>query len=199
MYFLFISANSLDDTNLVLYYISMRGSILTDIKRVPIRKGGTPLVFSLSSPFLRMNSSKHCLAGSQRKLVILMLLFTGRRISQVLDLNHCDILDDDHLYFKGHKRGNAQVIPVLSFLIKSLRLTNNFQEKIFNVNYKSVYSLMLRYFDHGRFPLCKKNRSVTHFPRKELLKKQLYDYRNTIDQLCQYFGWESKTSAFYYL
>ena len=177
----------------------MRGSILSDIEREPKAKTGFPLVFGISSPYLRRNSSSFSLPVNQRHLIVLVLAFSGRRISQVLNMRHIDIMDDIHIWFKGHKRGQPVTIALPAFLITSLKLVNPKQHYIFNVNYKSVYSYVLKIIDNKRFQKCKKNRSVTHCFRKESFKRQLLEYGNTLDILCRYYGWEDKRSAFYYL
>lgn len=177
----------------------MRGSISTDIQGAPERLTGLPGAFCLSSPFLRQNSSTFCLPSHQRRLVVDILVFSGRRISQVLNLRHCDIMDNIHVWFKGHKRGIDTTIALPVFIVSALRDTNPCSEKIFTVNYQDVYTYVLRHVDKNRLVRTKKNRSVTHLFRKESLRKQLLEYGNTLDVLVKWYGWEDKRSAFYYL
>ena len=108
-------------------------------------------------------------------------------------------MDDDHIFFKGHKRGRSAVIPVPTFFVNALRNTRPHSEKIFNVTYFSVYKFVLRHVDSKRLLKTGKNRSVTHLFRKESMKKQLYEYGNTLQILVDYYGWEDKRSSAYYL
>lgn len=163
-------------------------------------KGGRPhSIFVAGSPLVCSDSSTFSLPGNQVRAVILLLIFTGRRVSQILEMLHCDILDDDHLYFRSHKRGRPVTIPVPGFLINSLRLINPGNVFIFTVGYKLVYYHVVRSFPEVFFVPGKKNRAVTHAFRKKSIRRQLFDYRNDVKELCRYFGWEDKRSLVYYL
>ena len=165
-----------------------------------VEKGHRPRsIFSTCSSLLCPDSSTYSLPANQVRIIILLLLFTGRRVSQILDMLHCDILDDDHLYFRSHKRGRPVTIPAPGFLISALRLINPTNVFIFTVEYKLVYYHVTRNFSEAFFIMGKKNRAVTHAFRKRSIRRQLFDYRNDVRDLCRYFGWEDKRSLAYYL
>lgn len=129
----------------------------------------------------------------------MLLVFTGRRVGQILSLRHCDVMDDDHLHFRGHKRGKSVDIPVPGFLIAAIRLINPKYFKIFTVKYKLVYYHVAHSIDNSFFIRGVKNRAVTHAFRKRSIRKQLFDYGNDVRCLCRYFGWEDSRSLAYYL
>ena len=105
-------------------------------------------------------------AGTRDKAIILTLLLTGRRRSEVLNLRACDVeggQGDDTAFYayrgKGGKRGHRELpSPALSAIRAGLRAYGRRlellepQERVFNVSTQGFYLNLRRYLRNAKLP-----------------------------------------------
>jgi integrase len=155
--------------------------------------------FGLSSAFFGVLKTKNSQSFIQLKLITRLLEATGMRISEALSIGHDNFSDFCCIDFDTRKGGNKRHVQLTSFLWKDLFYYNWGYSKKFDLSYNYVYRQMKKMSYENKFIKNDKNYSITHFFRKNLIRKMFYEYKNPVPFILNFFGWKSKKSLLYYL
>lgn len=121
------------------------------------------------------------------------------RFAEAVAVLPCDLHGDGTVYIRSVKGTSPRQVQVTEFLYVEMTKGAVPGQPIFSVDYWRFY----RYLKSEKKSLRKrkgsKNFSVTHSPRRKLIQKMFYDYRNPVDFIVRKFGWKEKKSIFYYL
>jgi len=155
--------------------------------------------FVFTSPLFGGKLSKNSYRTIQVELLIRLLQASGLRISEALRLESSAFVDIGRLAVQTHKRGNMREFNIPIGLYYSLLSIVNENGKCFSLTYNYVYKAVKRMNFKGHFIKNNVNFSITHFFRKQLIRRMFYDYKNPVDFILNFFGWKSKKSLLYYL
>jgi len=132
-------------------------------------------------------------------LIIVFCLETGCRISECLNFNSKQILEDQRIKIIQTKTCNFRIVRISKILWDSLIEVSAFSDNPFYfISYKKIYRMVKNNYPVSLFESTKKNNTITHLFRK-LAVRIAYHNGLSVEEIRKKFGWKYKNSVMYYL
>lgn len=132
-------------------------------------------------------------------LVVMILIYTGARCSEAMKVRESDLLDETMIFIRSMKGTKNRFINIPVRLVEYLRFYFLNCSIFLDTSYNKVYNFVSKLKAVKGIIRNDQNFSVTHYFRKCLIKKMFFEYRNTSDFICDFFGWREAKSIAYYI
>lgn len=132
-------------------------------------------------------------------LIIVFCLETGCRISECLNFNSDQILEDQRIKIIQTKTNNFRIVRVSKVLWDSLVEASAFiNNPFYFISYKKIYRMVKNNYPVSSFENTKRNNTITHIFRK-LAVRIAYHNGLSVNEIKDKFGWKTKSAVMYYL
>ncbi|MEM0379509.1 MAG: tyrosine-type recombinase/integrase [Nanopusillaceae archaeon] len=139
------------DPNSIRLYIRSLSSFLKFLDRPDIIKDlKVPRVDKKLPKYITFDEFNHLLSFVKKKrdkLILLLLFYTGVRVSELVNLKKEDVLIKEGFIRVYGKGGKERMIPIPKFLIEELNsyIQNLKDEKLFNISTRQVERIVKKY------------------------------------------------------